>query len=199
MPCRIRTPSPEAATAKGRRPSSRLQAPRLRATRAGRTRAKDEPCHARHPRTVKMREAREPSRPAGFSPVRCFRRAQLATMAMPKGLAPVGSDGGDDASSIREPPLTAKPLTDAIAASTTYRWSPLTSSRASNGRICASLVGLRYTVSRGIIGYRSPEIASTTTRRAVTQEQPTTDRGYGRTALVRLSYARSAVALYRSV
>jgi hypothetical protein len=56
-----------------------------------------------------------------FCPRPPLRRVQLATMAMPKGVAPIGSVVGDDASSIREPPLTAKPLTDAIAASTTYR------------------------------------------------------------------------------
>jgi hypothetical protein len=40
-------------------------------------------------------------------------------MAMPKGVAPVGSAVGDDVSSVRDPPLTANPLIDAIAASTT--------------------------------------------------------------------------------
>ena len=36
-------------------------------------------------------------------------RVQLATMTMPKGVAPVGSVVGDDATSVSEPPLTAKP------------------------------------------------------------------------------------------
>jgi hypothetical protein len=54
-----------------------------------------------------------------FCPRPPLDRPQLATMAMPKGVAPVGSAVGDDVNSVREPPLTAKPLTDAIAASTT--------------------------------------------------------------------------------
>lgn len=45
---------------------------------------------------------------------------QADTIAIPKGVAP-GSPVGDAASSVSEPPVTANPLTDAIAASTTYR------------------------------------------------------------------------------
>src|SRR4051812_11126893 len=76
----------------------------------------------------------------GRPPAPPLRRFQLATMAMPKGVAPAGSVAGDDASSVSEPPLTVKPLTEAIAASTTYRWVPATSSRASNGRIPVPLL-----------------------------------------------------------
>lgn len=46
---------------------------------------------------------------------------QADTIAIPKGVAPAGSPVGDAASSVSEPPVTANPLTDAIAASTTYR------------------------------------------------------------------------------
>src|SRR5690348_17276638 len=53
---------------------------------------------------------------------------------MPKGVAPVGSEKGDAASSVKLPSSTAKALTLARPASTTYRLFPLGSSRASNGR-----------------------------------------------------------------
>lgn len=60
-------------------------------------------------------------RDAGHSARAVSVSGQLPTTTMPKGVAPVGGVVGDEASSVREPPLTANPLTDAIAASTTYR------------------------------------------------------------------------------
>ena len=55
--------------------------------------------------------------PASLSPRGCF--GQTETIAIPKGVAPVGSAVGDDDSSESEPPFTANPLTEAMAASTT--------------------------------------------------------------------------------
>src|SRR4051812_9635830 len=57
---------------------------------------------------------------------------QAETIVTPNGVAPVGSEAGDDESSDNEPPFTANPLTDAIAESTTYRCVPAASSLASN-------------------------------------------------------------------
>src|SRR2546430_7388740 len=52
---------------------------------------------------------------------------------MPTGCAPDGSAVGDDASSVRFPPLTANALTLAAPVSTTQSLSPLGPRRASSG------------------------------------------------------------------
>ena len=65
---------------------------------------------------------------------------QADTIATPNGVAPVGSDAGDDESSDNEPPFTANPLTDAIAESTTYRCVPAASSLASNAAMPVPLL-----------------------------------------------------------
>ena len=53
---------------------------------------------------------------------------------MPNGAAPPGIETGEASSSVRLPPSTAKTLTFACPASTTYRNLPEGSSWASNGR-----------------------------------------------------------------
>src|SRR3569832_2736014 len=59
---------------------------------------------------------------------------------MPNGVAPPGSSAGEADSSVRSPPCTAKMLTAAIPASTTYRYLPFGARRASNGRRPAGLL-----------------------------------------------------------
>src|SRR5256885_8979883 len=61
-------------------------------------------------------------------------RDQAETIATPNGVAPAGKAACDELSFLREPPLTANPLTDAIPASTTYRCVPEVSRRASSAR-----------------------------------------------------------------